>query len=373
MDTDDALILDSSLGGIVIPLIELGDELEDNNLGGAVAACIWALAALSLGWLALRLYLKLRKHWGLWWDDHLLTVICIVLSNIATTVAISQGFGQQPYEVPASALPQILLALLISGLFSILGATISKTSFALTLLRISSGWVKWIIWFAIVTINVAMGLSLTFNWVACTPVEKSFIASTPGSCWPRETLIGYNTFSAAYSGATDILLALLPWKIIWKMEMTKKERIGAICAMSLGLFAGTIALAKIYALIGTFEENISNSIQLVVLSIAETAVTIMAASIPILRALARDRLRRGGERLFALNMTEHLTLRRSSVSQPDELSSEQTKAEESPRRLFRVVRKASSKRAPALSKIIETDELSPELLGGTPTGERSFV
>ncbi|KAK5626298.1 hypothetical protein RRF57_002013 [Xylaria bambusicola] len=373
MDTDDALILDDALGGVVVPLVELGDELEDNNLGGAVAACIWALAGLSAGWLALRLYFKLRKHWGLWWDDHFLTVVCIVLSNIATSVAISQGFGHQPYDIPPSVVPQILLTLLISGVFSILGATISKTSFALTLLRISSGWIKWTIWFAIITINVAMGLSLTFNWIACTPVEKSFNASIPGSCWPRETLIGYNTFSAAYSGAMDILLALLPWKIIWKMEMTRKERIGAICAMSLGLFAGTIALAKIYALIGTFEENISSSIQLVVLSIAETAVTIMAASIPILRALARDRPRAGGERLFALNMTEHLTLRRLSLSQPDELSDESTKTGEPSRRLFRVVRKASRKRAPVLSKIMETDELSPELLGNTPTGERSFV
>ncbi|KAI1369946.1 hypothetical protein F5Y08DRAFT_291778 [Xylaria arbuscula] len=375
METDGDLAIDSSLGGVVVPLIELGDELADNNIGAAVAACIWALAALSAGWLALRLYLKLRKNWGLWWDDHLLTIswVCIVLSNISTSVAISQGWGQQPYEISPSVLPQILLALLISGLFSILGATISKTSFALTLLRISSGWVKWTVWFAIVTINVAMGLSLIFNWVQCTPVQKNFIISTPGSCWPRETLIGYNTFASGYSGAMDVLLALLPWKIIWKMEMTRKERIGAICAMSLGLFAATIALAKIYALIGTFQAVMSSSIQLVVLSIAETAVTIMAASIPILRALARDRPSPGGERLFTLNFTEHLTLRRSSGTQPTSPTSEPTKTGETPRRLFKVMRKASSRRAPVLSKIVETDELSPGLLRDTPTGERVFV
>ncbi|KAI0539119.1 hypothetical protein GGR58DRAFT_266373 [Xylaria digitata] len=396
--SDDAA---SVIPQVVVPLNELGDELADglghDNYGPSVGACVWALATLAAGWLALRLYLKFRKHWGLWWDDHFLTIswLCIVLSNIATTVAISLGWGQQPYDIAPKIVPHILLALLISGLFSILAAAISKTSFALTLLRISSGWVKYTVWFVIVTINIAMSLSLIFNWVQCTPVEKNFNFSVPGSCWPRATLIGYNTFATAYSGAMDILLALLPWKIIWNMDMSRKERFGAICAMSLGLLykpppnplpssgrpakcfidlicsAGTIALAKIYALIGTFQANLNSSVQLVVLSIAESAVTIMAASIPILRALARDKAGLRGVKLFTLNATEHLTLRRLSDSEFDIPDGEHGKTGETSKGSFKVVRKTSSKRVPALSKIIEGDEPSPGLLRGT--GERSFV
>ncbi|KAI3330041.1 hypothetical protein F4824DRAFT_480413 [Ustulina deusta] len=375
MDPNNDAALDAPLGGVVVPLDELGDELVHDNFGTAVGACIWALAALAAGWLALRLYLKFRRHWGLWWDDHFLTIswICIVLSNVATSVAISFGWGQQPYDIAPNALRPILLALLISGLFSILAAAISKTSFALTLLRISSGWVKWTIWFAIFTINVAMGLSLIFNWINCTPVQKNFDFSIPGSCWPRTTLIRYNASAAAYSGVMDILLALLPWKIIWNMDMSRKERVGATCAMSLGLFAGVIALAKVYALIGTFQGNLNSSIQLVVLSIAESAVTIMAASIPILRALTRNKAGPRGVKLFALNITEHLTLRRLSGPQADNLSGENIKTGENSNKLFKVVRKASGRRAPVLSKIMETDELSPGLFGGTTTGERSFV
>ncbi|KAF2963223.1 hypothetical protein GQX73_g10345 [Xylaria multiplex] len=388
MDTSDDAA--SVIPQVVVPLNELGDELADelghDNYGPSVGACVWALATLAAGWLALRLYLKFRKHWGLWWDDHFLTIPLLNLRMIpppkerlltfnievvATSVAISLGWGQQPYDIAPKIMPHILLALFISGLFSILAAAISKTSFALTLLRISSGWIKYTIWFAIVTINIAMSLSLIFNWVQCTPVEKNFNFSVPGSCWPRETLIGYNTFATAYSGAMDILLALLPWKIIWNMDMSRKERFGAICAMSLGIFAGTIALAKIYALIGTFQANLNSSVQLVVLSIAESAVTIMAASIPILRALARDRAGLRGVKLFTLNVTEHLTLRRLSDSELDIPVGENGKTSEASKGSFKVVRKASGKRAPALSKIIEGDEPSPGLLRGT--GERSFV
>jgi len=39
----------------------------------------------------------------------------------------------------------------------------------------------------------------------------------------------------AYSGAMDIMLALLPWKILWFLTMNKKEKIGMIMAMSMGV------------------------------------------------------------------------------------------------------------------------------------------
>ncbi|KAI0869849.1 hypothetical protein GGS24DRAFT_511491 [Hypoxylon argillaceum] len=358
---------------IEIPPMEIDDELDHDDFGPSVEACVWALALLATGWLALRLYLKVRKHRGLWWDDHFLTIVCLVLSNISTSVAISLGWGKEPYDVPPNNPPLILLALLISGLFSILAATISKTSFALTLLRISNGWVKFVVWFAILTINVAMGLSIIFNWVQCTPVQKNFYIFIPGSCWPRSTLIQYNAFAAAYSGVVDILLALLPWKIIWNMNMSKKERFGAICAMSLGFFAGTISLVKIYALIGTFKANLDSSVQLTILSVAETAVTIMAASIPILRALARDKAGPGGMKLFTLNVTEHLTLQRESEPQVDVSDSGASKSDRTSMRLFSLTRKPSRGRAPVLSDIIEAEELSPGFVRDTTTSERSFV
>ncbi|KAI0186637.1 hypothetical protein EV127DRAFT_167226 [Xylaria flabelliformis] len=359
----------------VIPATELTDDSAPDDFGPSVEACLWSLATLAAGWLALRLYLKIRRHRGLWWDDHFLTIswVCVVLSNASTSVAISLGWATPLLEVSPMNWPRILLILYISGLFSLLAAAISKTSFALTLLRISNGWVKCVVWFAIVTVNAVVGLSIIFNWVQCTPVEKNFYIFIPGSCWPRETLIGYNTFVAAYSGIMDILLALLPWKIIWNMNMSRKERFGAICAMSLGILAGTISLIKIFALTGTIQSDLNSSIQLTILSIAETSITIMAASIPILRALARDKSGPHRIKLFTLNATEHRTLQEGSTPQQDDPDAEPNKAGETSRRLFRIVRKATGRRVPVLSNIMEAEEPSPGLSGDTTTRERSFV
>lgn len=74
MDSNNDPALDSSQGGVVPP-VEVADEPASDDFGPSVEACIWSLAILAGGWLALRLYLKLRKHRGLWWDDHFLTLV----------------------------------------------------------------------------------------------------------------------------------------------------------------------------------------------------------------------------------------------------------------------------------------------------------
>lgn len=107
--------------------------------------------------------------------------------------------------------------------------------------------------------------------------------------------IRYNMFTAVYSGAMDIVLAVLPWKIIWILTMNKKEKFGVLVAMSMGVFAGVTSIVKATELPTIGDGNFTfASTNLVILGIAESAITIMAASIPILRALLREH--RGGPR-----------------------------------------------------------------------------
>lgn len=103
----------------------------------------------------------------------------------------------------------------------------------------------------------------------------------------------------------------------------------------------------------------------------------MAASIPILRALARDKAGPKGVKLFTLNATEHVTL----AQRPEAADSTPPEGENGPgngvagasRRLLTLVRKGRAGRAPVLSNIMETEELSPRVLGNNSTVERSFV
>lgn len=145
-----------------------------------------------------------------------------------------------------------LLCTNLAGTFSILAALWSKTSFAITVLRISSGWAKVLVWFIIITVNGSLGVAIAITWGQCTPIEKIWRPSVEGDCWPKGIQIKYNIFTASmsawpswahgvadrrivYSGAMDIILAVLPWKIIWALTMNKKEKAGVLVAMSMAV------------------------------------------------------------------------------------------------------------------------------------------
>jgi hypothetical protein len=39
----------------------------------------------------------------------------------------------------------------------------------------------------------------------------------------------------AYSGVCDLLFAILPWPIIWNLQMKRKEKFAVAVAMSMGV------------------------------------------------------------------------------------------------------------------------------------------
>lgn len=102
-------------------------------------------------------------------------------------------------ELPPELWPsvfQLFRAINVGGTFSITAAIWSKTSFAVTLLRLTEGVAKYIVWFIIISMNIAMGLSALFIWAQCTPILKSWDPLVEGTCWPAYVIVRYNIFSA---------------------------------------------------------------------------------------------------------------------------------------------------------------------------------
>jgi len=42
----------------------------------------------------------------------------------------------------------------------------------------------------------------------------------------------------------DLILAMVPWKVIWKLPMKPREKVGIALAMSMGVFAAATAFVK---------------------------------------------------------------------------------------------------------------------------------
>ena len=160
-----------------------------------IDASLWALQGISGCFLGLRIYCKCWiRGVSLWYDDFFLLVawVFLLVSCIATTINNTLGFGHHVQDIPIDNVVTMGILSNISGTLSIIATAASKTSFAVTLLRISNGfWMRALIWFVIITLNILMNLSGIFFWVSCDPPQKTWDPLVPGTCWPETVSVDY--------------------------------------------------------------------------------------------------------------------------------------------------------------------------------------
>ncbi|KAH9904259.1 hypothetical protein F4778DRAFT_731811 [Xylariomycetidae sp. FL2044] len=274
--------------------------MADDNGPRLLAAC-WSLAVIAGIFLSLRIYCKCIRGRGLWWDDHLMTIawVCLLISVAINSYIVSLGFGRHIDTVTDENLKTINLNTILVATFGIMATSLSKTSFAVTLYRIiTNKWMKGFITFIIITINVTMNLVWIFGLSKCTPREKVWDSSVPGTCWDMTRLNQYQLFAAYYSSILDFVLAFLPWPVLMGMVMLRREKIGIAVAMSMGAIAGIAGIVKAVMVTSITSPDITyDRVDLTIWTLAEPAVTIMAASLPVLRMLYRE-LKSSGKSYF---------------------------------------------------------------------------
>ncbi|KAL8403965.1 hypothetical protein RB594_009010 [Gaeumannomyces avenae] len=284
-----------------IPLLPGQDPVTGvcaaDNVGPLSETITWVLVGIAFLFLSLRLYCKWIKSRTFWWDDWLLTItwIFLLIAGIILNINVKRGFGRHLCDLvfkPADPMQisDIGRNSYIAGTFSILSAVWSKSSFAVTLLRVAEfRWLQVTIWVIIVTINITMTLTAILAFFQCNPTEKVWGGDQlPGTCW-REGYANFSIFTGVYSGVMDITLAMLPWTVIWGLQMKLAEKIGVAVAMSAGVFAGATAFAKSTQIPALAKGDFTyDGFGLVVWGSCEVAMTIIAACIPVLRVLVRD-------------------------------------------------------------------------------------
>lgn len=233
-------------GPVMTP--EMLAALPHDNMGPALLATIWTLIAISGIFLALRVYCRLSRARSLWWDDSILIAswFCILVTDIITTwLVLNVNWGVHSWDFDfVNNMPKMLLPLVVRGTFSITALAWSKTAFAITLLRLTDGWTKKIVWFLIVTINLFLGLSAMLPWLSCTPLKGAWSSVPNTKCWDKSVMLNINLFSGAWSAAADVALALLPWSFLRSLQMKKKEKVGAGVAMSMGILYVSAYLSR---------------------------------------------------------------------------------------------------------------------------------
>lgn len=196
-----------------------------DHLGPYLLRVVWPLAALSGLFLGLRVYCKLRRRRQLWWDDHVLVAswvrfpchpafpgfrngcgpsnqrllkITLVVSVALQSVGVHYGLGMSYTDLyEQGTISAVSKYSYIGGFFPILATCWSKTSVAISLLRLATGReMRWSIWFIIVIVNLVLGSNGLIQWVQCWPIRKLWVWELEGSCLPASVIQDYNTFIA---------------------------------------------------------------------------------------------------------------------------------------------------------------------------------
>ncbi|KAG7286887.1 hypothetical protein NEMBOFW57_009205 [Staphylotrichum longicolle] len=202
------------------------DDHPHDDRGPMLLGVSWGLTALASAFLGLRLYCKLNIRRGLWWDDWILIAAwCTIVATDATTTVLVNDFnyGMHDWDLNIYNPPRFMVIIYSRATLSITAAVWTKTAFALTLLRLTTGMTKAFVWFIIISMNIAMGFAAM--------VPDSMQAASQGL---DHGLAGHLLGSSSYSAAMDFTLAILPWTFMWNIALRRKEKIGVVVAMSMG-------------------------------------------------------------------------------------------------------------------------------------------
>ena len=125
--------------------------------------------------------------------------VALVASIALQSVGVSHGLGRHYSDLDLDQNTAVSLYSMCAGFGSILATCWSKTSFAISLLRISTGKVRLFVWFIIISVNIVLGSNGLVQWIQCWPVQKRWYYDMDGYCFPSKIVQNYNTFFAGTS------------------------------------------------------------------------------------------------------------------------------------------------------------------------------
>ncbi|KAJ6017688.1 hypothetical protein N7451_001067 [Penicillium sp. IBT 35674x] len=258
------------------------------GLGPMTNAVLWLEAVIFSFFVGLRLYTRKQILNSIGVDDYLVcfALVLHLLYTIFVTIGTYYGLGQLYATVGDATIYYTAVKYeLFSQVAGLMVIGVGKAAVGTFLLRIVRNKIHiWVIWGCLVITTVLTLFASITVIVQCVPVRKSWDPSTPGTCWLNFSNVGYTVGS--WFVAADFSFAILPWFVVWDLNMKRKEKITVAVGLSLGIFAGICGIVRTVALSGLdASEYIYDTVPMLIWSATESCVTIMCSTIPVLRPL----------------------------------------------------------------------------------------
>ncbi|KAL1640293.1 hypothetical protein SLS58_007109 [Diplodia intermedia] len=213
----------------------------------AVVGC-FVCAVIATVFVGLRIYTRLfiSRHPG--WDDNMV-VLALLFAIALCPIYVQQlryGLGDHVYEIPPAKLSKQMQWFWVSTWIYLTGVAFAKISILIQYIRVFVGTKTIIASWATVGFIVTCCLVCFFGGIfACSPVEKFWNPTIPGTCI-NYLAIWYLHCSMAI--ATDLAIVIIPLPTIVNMNLENKKKWSLAFTFALGGFGCVTSIIRLYYL-----------------------------------------------------------------------------------------------------------------------------
>ncbi|KAI0525499.1 hypothetical protein F5B22DRAFT_590188, partial [Xylaria bambusicola] len=277
---------------VVAPDVE--DSRSKHGNIPKIEVAIWIVLGLAASLVVLRIYYHLfRGRHRLWSDDYFLMAALLCLIGNAVTIWEWVPYKFEP-NVTTTPSKTFVLTGSLMGLFNSLALAFSKTSLAITFIRLTTGWWKSSLGLSVFVIDILFAIQAWSYWVQdCDgPTEPFRVQTTRDGCLSFESITSLRLTVQVLSCGLDAYFTILPWKIVQSLELKRFERIGLGIAMSFGcasLISGLVRMAVLLRLANqSYEHQPFYAVGGYLFNYFEPSFSIVAACMPVLRKVVMD-------------------------------------------------------------------------------------
>jgi hypothetical protein len=99
--------------------------------------------------------------------------------------------------------------------------------------------------YGMVILQVVLAMvTIVLALVQCQPTRKLWEKTLSGSCWSPNVLNYFSCWFCAYTTLTDVVLAVVPARAFWKLQLPRATKIGLIVRMSMTLLSAIVTVIK---------------------------------------------------------------------------------------------------------------------------------
>ncbi|KAH8728711.1 hypothetical protein GQ44DRAFT_608860 [Phaeosphaeriaceae sp. PMI808] len=234
------------------PMPTLSPEYLAENQSSRLLAIECTLYALSMSAVLMRFYVRIFMLKMFGWDDWMMGAsACLSTVCLALFVhVVGMGLGKHAEAFPLENVFPFFKIMYFYSVAIITAYSLIKLSIGFFLLRLvdRTRWRPFLIGMLIFIVVYTIGsvFSIIFQ---CWPVQAGwdFNLRPPkgtAKCYAPDIFKNIGVFNSSINIATDLLFALIPIPMVWRLQVNLRTRIGLAVILSLGLFASAIAIYK---------------------------------------------------------------------------------------------------------------------------------